>query len=149
MKIKSKKTVNTAVDAIWEILSDPGNMPAWNHKCQTCITKSNVTIGSRFEATFQMRGKPTRTWCEVIEFKPREKITIRYSGQALTSKNGFVDERFHLVGIGSIITQIRHEVDFSNSGLPLFVRFIIWFINTFGYRVGRSSLDEIEDLVKH
>lgn len=149
MKIKCKKTLNTTVDAIWEILRDPGNMPAWNHKCQTCSATSNVAIGSRFEATFQMSGKPARTWCEIIEFKPGEKITIRYSGQAFMSKNGFVDETFHMVGKSTMQSLIRHEVDVTNSELPVFVKFLMWFINTFGDSIGRSSLDEIEDLIKN
>lgn len=148
MKITESIILNISANPIWEILQNPGNMPAWNPKCYACSGKSGVSVGSTFEAVFMMRGKSKRAFCEVIALTPYEKITIRYSGEAFSSGDGFVDETFYLINEGPGQTKIELEVDFTNSGLPMPIKFIMWFISRFGYKAGRSSLDGIKDLLE-
>ena len=147
MKIKSSKKLNSSDYDVWEILRDPGNMPAWNPKCYTSTGNRDVTVGSHFEATFKLRGKTARTaLCEVIELKPCEKITIRYSGEAFPA-NGYVDETFYLISQGPRQTKLELVVDFTHSGLPLYFKFIMWAISSLGHQAGPSSLDGIENLL--
>jgi uncharacterized protein YndB with AHSA1/START domain len=150
VKIKSKKILDVSVNEVWEILRDPENMPAWNPKCQDCYeVPAEVSAGTRFRATFELSGKRNKVFCEVMDYKPCERIRIRYSGPAFKSDSNFVDETFLLNSQGPHHTLIRHEVDFSNSGIPILFRFLMWFISTFGYQVGPSSLDGIKDLMEY
>ena len=126
MKLKSSKKINSSAVAIWEILRDPGNMPSWNPKCHTSSGNRDVAVGSHFEATFKLPSAKAggTALCEVIELKPCEKITIRYSGDAFPS-NGFADETFCLVSQGPRQTKLKLDVDFTNSGLPFYVKLLM------------------------
>ena len=148
MKIKESIKINSSATAIWSILQDPGNMPSWNPKCISCNGSKSIKKGSSFDAVFKLGKNPKSTTCKIMELKPCEQITIRYSGEAFSSEDGFVDETFYLNSIEPMQTKIRLEVDFSNSKLPVFIKIIMWFINTFGYKAGKSSLDGIQDLLK-
>lgn len=147
MHIRDSIKLNSSANDIWDILKNPGNMPAWNPKCQTCTGNDKITIGSTFDATFQLGNKKKTTICEIIDIKPNEKITIRYSGDIFGSNGGYVDESITLIHQGLRQTKVILSVDFTNSKLPAFVKFIMWFISKFGYKVGKSSLDGIEDLL--
>ncbi len=148
MKIKETIKIDSPANDIWGILRDPGNMPAWNPKCCYSSGNSGIVVGSSFEARFELGGKSKITLCEVIELKPCEKITIRYSGGAFSSGDGYVDETFSLFYQRPRQTKIRLEVDFSKSELPFFVKWPMWFVSAFGYKAGRSSLDGIKDLLE-
>lgn len=147
MKVKESILIDSSVDEVWEILKDPGNMPAWNYKCCDCKADSNIVIGSTFEATFKMSKTKNVASCEVIELKSCNAITIRYSGESFGSTGGYVDESFILTCIDPRQTKLDLVVDFTNSKLPLILKCIMWFIHTFGYSAGRSSLDGIKDLL--
>jgi carbon monoxide dehydrogenase subunit G len=149
MKITESITLTHSAAKVWGILQNPSNMPAWNPKCCSCDGNDNAVIGSRFEATFKLGREAQVMSCEVVRLMPYEKITIRYSGTAFRSKNGFVDETFLLTKQGQHKTKVKLEVDFKNSGLPSPVKCIMWFISTFGYKVGRSSLDGLKDLMEY
>ncbi len=148
MKIKESIKLHVPVTEVWDILKDPGNMPAWNHKCRSCDCNGGVGVGSSFQAMFELGSKGRKAFCEVVEWKPAEKITIRYSGEAFGSKGGYVDETFLLIHKGPRETRVNLVVDFSNSGLPIFFKGLMWFISKFGYKAGRSSLDGIKELVE-
>ncbi|MCG8632946.1 MAG: SRPBCC family protein [Desulfobacterales bacterium] len=148
MKIKESTIVNCSVDDIWDILKDPGNMPAWNPKCHTCDAGKTISIGSSFDATFRLGSKEKKTSCRIMDLKPGEKITIRYSGEAFSTGDGFVDETFTLVYQGVRQTKLVLEVDFSQSELPFLIKSIMWFLSRFGQKSGKSSLDGIRSILE-
>lgn len=141
---------NASVNEIWEILKDPENMPAWNPKCRDCRgVPENIVPGSCFEAIFVLGGKSNNAFCEVADYRPSEKITIRFSGPAFKTNRNFVDETFLFIPKSPRRCLVRHEVDFSYSGLPFIIKFLMWFIHMFGFKAGPGPLDGIRDLLEY
>jgi hypothetical protein len=93
-----------------------------------------------------MKGPEQETWCEVLDCAPKQLLTTRYSGKAFRN-GGYVEETFRLTPIPSG-TRLLHAVDFAHSGLPWLVRLLMQLVSTFGYSVGKSSLEGLRDLVE-
>ncbi len=147
MKIISKRTFEVPAQQLWLIVRDPGNMPAWNHKCVECSSLPDARVGDRFNATFQMRDHPHETEGEVLEYVENERIAFRLQYNHDT-QTGSVDESFQLKPLGPSRTELVHRADFRNAPLPRWVKIFIGFINLFGRKVGPGIMDNIEDLLK-
>ena len=147
MTFRGEITIRSSPATVWAAVSDPSLMPLWNPKCLKCERQEgSMRMGSRYKATFRMRGPEQETWCEVRDCVPTQLLTTRYSGKAFRN-NGYVEETFRLTPIPSG-TRLLHAVDFAHSGLPWLVRLLMQLVGTFGYSVGQSSLDGIRGLVE-
>ena len=102
--------------------------------------------GVRYIATYRLSGPEQETWCEVLDCEPTQLLRTRYSGKAFRN-GGYVEETFRLTPAPGG-TRLHHAVDFTHSGLPWLVRLLMQLVHTFGYSVGRSSLDGIRDLAE-
>lgn len=132
---------------VWTIISAPSLMPLWNAKCLKCDgPRDAIRRGSRYKATFRMKGPEQEMWCEVVDCAPTQLLKTRYTGKAFRN-GGYVDEVFQLTP-SSTGTRLTHGVDFTHSGLPWIVRVLMYIIHTFGYSVGKSSLDGIKKLTE-
>jgi len=120
-------------------------MPAWNPKCVKCDSNGRGE-GSTFTAVFEMSGKQVAAKGEVVEFDQFKTIRFRYQYDEGTMQ-GSVEESYSIKTESPNRVQVRHVVDFKNSGLPLWVRLIIGFLGRFGNKMGREPLDGIEDLL--
>lgn len=147
MTFRDEITIRSSPSTVWAAVSDPSLMPLWNPKCVTCERQEgSMRRGSRYKATFRMKGPEQETWCKVLDCAPTQLLTTRYSGKAFRN-GGYVEETFRLTPIPSG-TRLLHAVDFAHSGLPWLVRLLMQLVSTFGYSVGKSSLERIRDLVE-
>lgn len=146
MKLVSKRRFNVSVESLWEVIREPGNMPAWNHKCVECGCIAEGGVGSRFEVVFQMNNKRKEAEGEVITLKQFEEIRIRYRYKE-DNQMGAVDEMFQVSSAGLRKSKLKHVVDFRHSTLPAWVKVLIWFLGVFGRSVGKDPLDGLDDLL--
>ena len=148
MKITESELFHHSAHSIWNILKEPGNMPAWNPKCRRCGAVGTASVGAVFQATFELGGKTRESTCEVIDVVPREKIAIRYSVETPGRGTGHVVETFLLRERGLERTQVDLTVDFSEAHLPLCAKTLMWVLSKCGYSAGKSSLDGIRELLE-
>ena len=111
MKIVTSRAFNASPAILWEIIRDPGNMPAWNPKCVECSNVDAPTVGSRFSCAFEMSGKRSTAEGETLVFEYNRKLRIRYHYEE-EARLGSVDEEYSLTEREMGVTVIKHIVDF-------------------------------------
>ena len=147
MILRERAHLQTRADQIWEILADPALMELWNPKCVRCQAgASRVHVGLRYRATFRLSGPEQEAQCEVLECQPGQKLTIRFTTEA-PRRGSQVDETFRLQPSGDG-TEVTHDVDFTHSPLPWWLKVLMKVLDVVGTRRGRSSLDGIAELVE-
>lgn len=146
MKLITKRTFKATPPELWEIIHDPANMPAWNPKCVWCEVDGTGTAGPRFLVTYEMRGKQSDAEGEVVASEEQRRIHFRYTYED-AAKLGTVDEVFELKPKGDRQTEVVQIVDFSNSTLPRWVKWLIGFIGRFGKEQGIGPMDGIQALL--
>lgn len=146
MKLVSKRTYRATPTELWQIVHDPLNMPAWNPKCIHCEKLEGPGNRGAFRATFDFNGKQSDARGTVVKSEPNQEIRFRYEYEA-SARLGVVEESFQIAAKGWRRTQLKHTVDFSQSTLPRWVKWIIGFVGRFGGSVGTGPLDEIAKLL--
>lgn len=145
--LRDRIVVKAPVDAVWQVLADPVSMTRWNPKCVRCDAgSSRVHTGLRYRAAFRMSGPERESDCEVVVCEPQRLLVTRFLTES-RRPGGYVDETFRLEARKSD-TQIVHEVDFTHSGLPLWLNVIMKLMDLVGRKAGESSLDGIKSLIE-
>lgn len=141
--------IKASRESVWRILSDLELMELWNPKCRSCRPKSpgEVCAGKEAEATFQMRGRESRVQILVGECLPQERLSLKHYGGGLALRTGHVVETFQLKDTGEV-TEVVHTVDFTQAGLPAWVRILIWMGNVLGIKSGAGPLDGLRRLAE-
>ena len=103
-------------------------------------------VGQRFSVTYAMNRKRSDAIGELIEFDENRLIRFRYHYED-SAKMGIVEESFELKSDGSK-TRVIHTVDFSQSTLPIWLKWLIAFLGRFGKKRGEGSLDGIAALLE-
>lgn len=147
MTLRDQIDVDASPDAVWRWLADPASMTRWNPKCVRCdVGAPGIHTGLRYKAAFRMSGPERETDCEVIACEPNKLLVTRFLMEQ-PKPGGYVDETFRLEARKDG-TRIIHEVDFARSGLPLWLRVLMKFMDMVGRKTGESSLDGIRHLVE-
>lgn len=147
MILRERAHLYATSERVWEILTDPALMELWNPKCVRCQADGDrVRVGLRYQATFRLSGPERQTQCEVLECLPGQMLTIRFSGEALR-EGSHVDETFRLQPSGEG-TDVTHEVDFTHSSLPWWLKALMKVLDVIGHKRGKSSLDCIAELLE-
>jgi hypothetical protein len=90
-------------------------------------------------------GKEHQYDTRIEEFDPPRRITLSHTDR----DGGRLLETFELSPADDgRATLVRHTVDLSRAGIPLWLRAIMWFIATFGYSVGDGPLDALKRFVE-
>jgi len=145
MKITERKTYNASASDLWAIIHDPDNLPAWNPKCVTSDSLQNSKTNERFKVTFEMNGKRTEGYGEILEYREDQMIRFRYHYDH-SEKPKTADETFELIPKGKK-TKVKHTVDLSGTGLPTWATILILLISRFGRKAGTGPLDGIKCLL--
>ena len=148
MKSREDIHINAPPSKVWDVLSDPNLMELWNPKCaHSDAGPGPYTVGFTYKAGFTLGSRPPQVSdCTIEEYEPERCITTKYTGMAF-KPDGEVTERYELTAKDNG-TRLRQFVDYTHSGLPLFIRLIMKFIHTFGYSVGRGPLEGIKELAE-
>ncbi len=144
--LKDSITIQAPPVKVWQILSNPNAMELWNPKCVRCRTElQSVKTGDQYQATFKMTGPEYECQCDVIEALPEQRLITRYHGGLVFKPDCYVDEIFQIVPKEQN-TYLSQTVGLKYSGIPLWARLIMGFINRFGYQAGTGPLDGIKQL---
>jgi uncharacterized protein YndB with AHSA1/START domain len=149
MILRERIHVNATASQIWAILRDPGLLSQWNPHCVRCEAgEAMMHAGLRFKATMSFgRGPERQLDGEVIECEPDRILTLRFSGEALPRTDEYVDETYVLQPSNGG-TKVLHEIDFSHSGLPWFLKAVLRVIQLVGRKEGKSPLEGLQELVE-
>jgi len=145
LKFVSKKTFNASPAELWQIVHEPGNMPAWNPKCVESVV-SGKGEGARFTAVFDMSGKRIEVQGTIVEYVEEERIRFQYQYEE-GGKAGRIGELYAISRKGPRQSHLRHEADFSDSTLPFWAKVLIGIVGRFGTKMRNSPLDGIEELL--
>ncbi|MGB0371930.1 MAG: SRPBCC family protein [Opitutales bacterium] len=146
MKLVEKKEIKATPEMVWEIIHDPGNMPAWNHKCVFSESPPEIKEGAVFQVSYQMSREKTDMRGEIVQYKPNALIRFRYSGE-VNGKPSEAEEILEIEPIGTNAVLVSNTVDISKSGLPRWVQVLAWLLSRFGRKAGDGPLDHIEGLI--
>jgi len=148
MILRERTHVNATAEQIWVILRDPRRMSEWNPHCLRCDAgKDTMRVGLRFKATMRFGGPAHRLDCEVIGCEPEQILTLRFSGEASSSRDEYVEETYMLQPAEGG-AKVVHKVDFSHSGLPWFLKVLLKGIHLVGQPQGKSPLDGLKELAE-
>lgn len=147
MIIRDKIRINAKPETIWEVIGDPSLMTLWNSKCLRCDPPpGDVQVGSQYQAVFAMRGPGREMWCEVLACEPPLLLATRYSERPAPEGRA-VEETFRLSALPDG-ARLDHQVDLSRWGFPRWAVLLFKFVNFFGRKMNRSSLEGIRELAE-
>lgn len=134
------------MDEVWAVLNQPSLMELWNPKCRKCHAGTAAMVpGVSFDVDFVMSGRESTMRCHVVDHEPPCRLVLRYElGGRL---GGVVTEEIRLSECDGV-TMIRQTVDLSRSGIPWWLRMLMWVLITFGRQAGPGSVDGIKALVE-
>lgn len=140
--------VQATPEQVWAILRNPRRMSEWSPHCTRCIVEDKqVHAGLRFQIKSHLGGPERQAECEVVECQANRMLVLRFSGEALPRKNGYVDETFLLRPTRGG-TKIVLMVDFSHSGIPWFLQAYLKLLSVVGSRESRWPLECLKELAE-
>ncbi|MEX0330722.1 MAG: SRPBCC family protein [Puniceicoccaceae bacterium] len=147
VKLKTEKQYNASAAELWQIIHDPGTMPAYNTKCISSESLARFESGQKFAVSYEMNGKMTDAVGELVAYETDRMVHFRYTyedGSAI----GTVDEIFTIIPSGERRSRLVHTLDLSNSTLPRWAKIVVGFISRFGKSQGGGPLDGIAELLE-
>ena len=150
MKFVDSVFINRPAATVWAFLENPENMPLWNPKVKRVSPSSFTTIqqGYRYAITYQMneRAKASEFLAEFVHFEPPTMLVIRHTGGP-DSQHRVIEEIYELLERdgGIFLTQTIH---IENSGINIFLRFLVWMVQRWGKPVGKRYLETLRDIVE-
>lgn len=145
--MKDKLKIEASVDEVWAALQDLSLMELWNPKCKRSGAPSEPAYeGLSFEAEFQLSRSSSAVQVEVLKVEPGRELALRHTDAGRQPPMVVVETfRLEKLDTGCVI---HHEVDMSQSGLPVLVRWLASFLSRYGRSAGPSSLEGIRALVE-
>jgi hypothetical protein len=146
MHIIERTKVDHPAAKVWPLIVSPEFFQLWNDKVVSMDAKDRFFLGQTFTTLYLMNGKNLSCATKVTALEEARLLVLEHSnctGQGL-SPNLEVIERITLTesGAGSVVVK---DVEIRNSGIPWFLVPVIWFITTFGKRVGPDKLKQLAD----
>ena len=80
--VRASEIVEASPESVWEIISDPRNLPRWNQHIQkvTGVPEDGLKQGSRYTTSLRVLGVPFRVQAQVLEVDPPRYAVVRLSG---------------------------------------------------------------------
>jgi uncharacterized protein YndB with AHSA1/START domain len=150
MKLIDSIAINAPAATVWSYLVHPENQPLWNPKVKRVAPASFSPPGPgfRYAITYQMheRARATEFLAEFVRFEPQAKLVIRHTG-GLGPRNQIIEEIYDLSERdgGTFLVQ---TVDIRNSGINIFFRLLIWFIQRWGKPTGERYLETLRNIIE-
>jgi uncharacterized protein YndB with AHSA1/START domain len=134
--------IAASVDVVWPLVADPVRMATWQPKIAlvTPITTGEARLGARYRIVFRMNGREQPFTTTIETFEPPVRVVFLHVGQ----KERKVRETFDLAPADNGFTNVRHEIDLSDSGIPWYWRPVIAFITRFGQPQGNGPLEHLK-----
>jgi uncharacterized protein YndB with AHSA1/START domain len=80
--VRASEIVEASPESVWEIISDPRNLPRWNQhiKKVTGVPEDGLKPGSRYTTSLRVVGVPFDVHAEVLKIDPPRYSEIRLTG---------------------------------------------------------------------
>jgi uncharacterized protein YndB with AHSA1/START domain len=80
--VRASEIVEASPETVWEIISDPRNLPRWNQhiKKVTGVPEDGLEPGSRYTTSLRIVGVPFDVHAQVLEIDPPMYAEIRLTG---------------------------------------------------------------------
>jgi uncharacterized protein YndB with AHSA1/START domain len=80
--VRASEIVEASPETVWEIISDPRNLPRWNQhiKKVTGVPEDGLKPGSRYTTSLRIVGVPFDVHAQVLEIDPPGYAEIRLTG---------------------------------------------------------------------
>jgi ligand-binding SRPBCC domain-containing protein len=80
--VRASEIVEASPESVWEIISDPRNLPRWNQhiKKVTGVPEDGLKPGARYTTNLRVLGVPFRVQAEVREVDPPRYSEVRLTG---------------------------------------------------------------------
>ena len=80
--VRASEIVEASPESVWEIISDPRNLPRWNQhiKKVTGVPEDGLKPGSRYTTSLRTVGVPFDVDAEVLKIDPPRYAEIRLTG---------------------------------------------------------------------
>ena len=140
VKLRTEKQYDASPAELWQIIHDPGTMPAYNTKCVSSESLARYESGQTFAVTYEMNGKLTDAVGELVAYETERMVHFRYTYED-GSGIGNVDEIFEINPRGERRSRVVHTLDLSHSTLPRWAKIIVGFISRFGKSMGGGPLE--------
>ena len=107
--------VDAPPEDVWEVVSDPKNLPRWNRHIVSVegIPRNGLAKGSEYTAHISFMGVHARTDATVVELRRPEYAKVRLSGIVEATVETWLEPRDR----GR--TRLRHRIDYRFRGGPL------------------------------
>ena len=150
MKIVDKIFIKRPAATVWAFLEDPENMPAWNPNVQRVSAPrlSKPKLGYRYAISYRLGSKaPENFQAEFVVYAPPSKLVIRHSQGSARVSERIIEESYELTERdGGCL--LRQTILVKNSGINIFIRLLVWLIQTFGKPSGKTYLEDLRDIVE-
>jgi len=148
MTLRDRVQIKSPPETVWPFVEDPERMKLWNPKIQTVtpISWGDRDIGFRYRITYVMGKKENDFLAEIVEYRKPEKLVIRLTEGRLPW-GGYVSEAYELSRTkdGTLLEQ---SIEIPNSGINIFLRWLIAFIVRFGSPTGKKYLERLKELAE-
>lgn len=80
--VRASEIVEASPETVWEIISDPRNLPRWNQHINkvTGVPEDGLEPGSRYTTSLRIVGVPFDVHAQVLEIDPPRYAEIRLTG---------------------------------------------------------------------
>ena len=95
LKLAGEIVINRPPDQVFQFLTDLGNVTQWATGVSAVkqLTEGPVRVGTQFEETIRMMGRPMRTVCEVVDLAEGRKFAYKSVSSGMMQYEGqFVAE---------------------------------------------------------
>jgi len=113
--VQASVTVDAPVDDVWNVVSDPNNLPMWDHHVVRVngVPPGGIRQGTRYDVVLRFMGARATVPATVVELQPRRYSKVRLGGLIDAIVESWVEPVDH----GR--TRLRHRVDYRFRGGPL------------------------------
>jgi uncharacterized membrane protein len=102
-------------EEVWEVVSDPRNLPRWNRHVVSVegVPRDGLREGSTYTTHVSFMGVHAKADAKVVELRPPEYAKVRLSGLAEGTVETWLEPR------DGSSTRLRHRIDYRFKGGPL------------------------------
>jgi len=148
MILRDRIRISAPVETVWKVLTDLNRLPEWLPKCHAVLIEPGTTphSGMRFPLERKWRNDTRVSEVTLTEYSPPNVLAWREVMQE-ARQEVTVKETFRLIRKGDRC-QIRHAIDFSGSGIPLWIQILMKTIHVLGKPAGKTGLMHLRELAE-
>ena len=107
--------IDAPPEKVWKIVSDPANLPGWDHHILKVegVPKGGIRKGSEYTTYVRFMGARAHAISKVVELRPPEYSKVRVTGLLDAVVESWVEP------LDGRRTRLRHRVDYRFRGGPL------------------------------